>query len=64
VTGLERMIQKISNATTQAMLGQKPVFDVESWSLEEIRRAALESKEREFNRLQSQQRRMWRQGCE
>ena len=44
MTGLERMIQKVSNATALALVGQRPGLTVESWSLEELRRAALEQR--------------------
>ena len=52
MTGLERLIQKVSNATTLSMLGTRPaVGDVESWSLEELRRAALEDEGRRIEKM-------------
>ena len=57
MTGLERMIQKVSNATAQAMMGNRPaVVNVESWSLEELRRAALEAEERRFEQTRREHR--------
>ena len=64
MTGLERLIAKVSNATTQAVMGNRPVVDVESWSLEQLRQAALEDSERDFDRIQRTRRRMVRQHCE
>ncbi len=64
MTGLETMIVKVSNATAQALMGMRVKVDVESWSLEELRRAALEDEERRFDRVQRTRRRMWRQSCE
>jgi hypothetical protein len=52
MTGLERLIQKVSNATAQAMMGSRPaVVSVESWSLDELRRAALEDEERRIEKM-------------
>jgi hypothetical protein len=64
MTGLEQLIVKVSNATTQAMMGHQAVVNVESWSLEQIRQAALEDSERDFDRMKAQRRRMVRYSCE
>lgn len=64
MTGLETMITKVSNATAQALMGQRVKLDVESWSLEELRRAALEDEERRFDQVRRTRRRMLRQSCE
>ena len=58
MTGLERLIQKVSNATAQAMMGNRPaVATVEAWSLDELRRAALED-ERHLEQMAHTRRRM------
>ena len=60
MTGLERLIQKVSNATAQAMMGNRPaVATVEAWSLDELRRAALED-ERHLEQMAHARRRMVR----
>ena len=60
MTGLERLIQKVSNATAQAMMGNRPaVATVEAWSLDELRRAALEE-DRDVQRQAQARRRMVR----
>lgn len=64
MTGLETMIAKVSNATANALMGNAPAVVVESWSLEEMRRQALENEERRFEQTRRQNRRMWRYGCE
>ena len=55
MTGLERMIQKVSNATGQALRrgdrGAQPMMTAEAWSLEELRQAALDQEERRFDQL-------------
>jgi len=68
MTGLERMIQKVTNATAQALnRGDRgPGFSMstEAWSLEELRRAALEDEERRFEAIKRTRRRMLRYSCE
>ena len=60
MTGLERLIQKVSNATAQSMMGNRPaVATVEAWSLDELRRAALED-ERHLEQMANTRRRMVR----
>ena len=60
MTGLERLIQKVSNATAQSMMGNRPaVATVEAWSLDELRRAALEE-DRDVQRQAQTRRRMIR----
>lgn len=55
MTGLERMIQKVSNATAQALVGTAVV--VGSLDLEECRREALEREERRFEQMRREGRR-------
>ena len=68
MTGLERLIAKVSNST--AMMGNRPaVATVEAWSLEELRRSALEdldleTRRRQFELDRRQYRRMVHFGCE
>jgi hypothetical protein len=69
MTGLERLIQKISNSTTAAMRGEQPAVTVESWSLEDLRRSALEdldtaARYRRFEDGRKRWRRMVHFGCE
>ena len=69
MTGLERLIAKVSNATAAAMRGEQPAVTVESWSLEELRRSALEdldlaARRRRFEDGRRQWRRMVHFGCE
>ena len=62
MTGLERLITNVSNATVQA-LGRSGV-ELKPWGVEEIRQQALEDEERRFARMQRERRRMIRQACE
>ena len=48
MTGLERLIQKTSNATTQALMGQRPAV-AGPWQLEELRQEAIEEEQRRFH---------------
>jgi hypothetical protein len=70
MTGLERLIAKVSNATAAAMRGDaSAVVTVESWSLDELRRSALEDlniqeRRRRFEDGRRQWRRMVHFGCE
>ena len=70
MTGLERLIAKVSNSTAAAMRGDaSAVVTVESWSLEELRRSALEDLDTaaRYKRFEDG-RRQWRRaahfGCE
>ena len=56
MTGLETMIAKVSNATAQAMMGNRPVLARDSWELEEMRREALEREERRFEAMRRENR--------
>jgi len=70
MTGLERLIAKVSNATAAAMRGDaSAVVTVESWRLDELRRSALEDlniqeRRRRFEDGCRQWRRMVHFGCE
>jgi hypothetical protein len=69
MTGLERLIAKVSNSTTQAMLGQPVGVVSRSWSLAEIRQEALEEldlaeRRRRFEDGRRRWRRMVHFGCE
>ena len=69
MTGLERLIAKVSNSTTQAMLGQPVGVVSRSWSLAEIRQEELEeldlqTRRRQFEMDRRQFRRMVHFGCE
>ena len=63
MTGLERLIQKTSNATTQALMGQRPAV-VGPWQLEELRQEAIEDEQRRFHERREIQRKMIHYGCE
>lgn len=64
MTGLEALITKVSNATTTALRGERAaVVNVEAWSLDKLREAALQDAERDFERIQRDRRRAWRAGC-
>ena len=63
MTGLERLIQKTSNATAQALMGQRPAV-VGPWQLEEVRQEAIEDEQRRFHERREIQRKMIHYGCE
>jgi hypothetical protein len=69
MTGLERLIAKVSNSTTQAMRGVPTGVVSGSWNLAEIRQEALEElnmveHRRRFEEERRQRRRLWHFGCE
>jgi hypothetical protein len=70
MTGLERLIAKVSNSAVAARMGHGPAMvTVESWSLEDLRRSALEDldiqeRRRRFEDGRRQWRRMVHFGCE
>ena len=69
MTGLERLIAKVSNATTQAMLGQPVGVVSRSWGLAETRLAALDeidyqAARRQLEEERRQRRRLVHFGCE
>ena len=65
MTGIERAFQQMSNATTAALVGQRPPFAVvDSRRLEAARQEALEDEERRFRQRREMRRRMIRYGCE
>ena len=65
MTGLERLIQKTSNATAAALMGQRPPFvAVGPWQLEELRQEAIEDEERRYHERQEIRRKMIHYGCE
>lgn len=65
MTGLERLIQKTSNATAAALMGQRPPYlAAGSMRLEELRQEAIEEEERRFHERVEVRRRMVRYGCE
>ena len=63
MTGLERLIQKTSNATAAALMGQRPAV-VGPWQLEELRQEAIEDEERRYHERQEIRRKMIHYGCE
>lgn len=69
MTGLERLIAKVSNSTTQAMRGVQTGVVSRSWGLAEIRQEQLEEidlqeRQRRFETGKRQWRRMVHFGCE
>ena len=69
MTGLERLIAKVSNATTQAMLGQPVGVVSRSWGLAENRLQALDdldyqTRRRAFEEERRTRRRLVHFGCE
>jgi hypothetical protein len=65
MTGIERLIQKTSNATSAAILGRgRVVVAVEPWRLEVARQEAIEDEEKRLRDKWRMRRRMVRYGCE
>ena len=59
------MIQKTSNATAAALMGQRPPFvAMGSMRLEELRQEAIEDEQRRFHERREIQRKMIHYGCE
>lgn len=65
MTGMERLMQKASNATTAALMGRgRLVVAVAPWVVEQARQEAIEDEERRFRQRREMRRRMLHYGCE